>query len=395
MNTWPYFEEDEIAAVANVLTSGKVNYWTGTEGRNFEQEFAAYFGSEYAVAVGNGTLALELALRALDIGAHDEVIVPSRTFIATASAVVMVGAKPIVADVDYETQNITVETIQAVMTPNTKAIIVVHLGGWPCDMDAIIAFAKAHQLKVIEDCAQAIGAKWKGRYVGTFGDIGAFSFCQDKIISTGGEGGMVMTHQKALWDKMWSFKDHGKKHADVFSPPKASGFRWLHSDFGSNYRMTEMQAAIGRIQLRKLSRWIQARQDHAAVLMTAFEGINGMIVPKISADIHHAFYRVFTLIDCDKLKEGWSRNRIMNEINQDGFYCNVGSCSEIYREEAFKKHGLQPSQPHKNAQLLSEMSLVFLVHPTLNHSDLAFLSKRVASVMASAVQEKQSVLADL
>ena len=209
--TWPRFDEEEIYAAEQVLRSGKVNYWTGEEGKIFEKEFAEYVGVKHGIAVANGTVALELALEALGIAEGDEVIVPSRTFIASASAVVMRGAVPKIADIDPVSQNISVKSIRDQISPRTKAIIVVHLGGWPCEMDEILAIARNHNLFVIEDCAQAHGASYKGKRVGSFGDIAAFSFCQDKIMTTAGEGGMVVTNNPTLWKRAWSFKDHGER----------------------------------------------------------------------------------------------------------------------------------------------------------------------------------------
>lgn len=265
MREWPYYSADEINAVNAVLCSGKVNYWTGEECRQFEKEFASFCNCSYAIALANGTVALELALRALDIGSGDEVVVPSRTFVATASSVVNCGARPVFADVDRHSQNITADTIQKVLSSNTKAIIPVHLAGWPCDMDTILELAAKYKLKVIEDCAQAHGATYKGRPVGSLGDVAAFSFCQDKIISTGGEGGMLVTNNQDIWNKAWSFKDHGKSYDAIYNQTHPPGFRWLHRSFGSNLRMTEMQAAIGRMQLRKLPQWHKQRNLNAEV----------------------------------------------------------------------------------------------------------------------------------
>ena len=207
---WPNFSTKEIEAVSKVMLSGRVNYWTGEECKKFEKEFAIFSNTKFAIALANGTVALDVALKALNIGPGDEVLVTSRTFIATVSSIVNAGAKPIFTDVDQNTQNITIKTIQNALTNKTKAIVCVHLAGWPCDMDPLIEFAKNHDLKIIEDCAQAHGAKYKGRPVGSLGDVGCWSFCQDKIMSTGGEGGMVTTNNEELWSKMWSFKDHGK-----------------------------------------------------------------------------------------------------------------------------------------------------------------------------------------
>src|SRR5208282_1519874 len=264
--SWPYFEADEIEAAASVLRSGKVNYWTGDLGRRFEDEFAAYVGCRHAVALSNGTVALELALHALGVGAEDEVITTSRTFIASASCAVMRGARPVLADVDRDSQNITAETIRAALSPRTKAIIAVHLAGWPCDMDPILRLAGERGLKVIEDCAQALGATYKGRPVGSMGDAAAFSFCQDKIMTTGGEGGMMTTHNEEVWKRAWSFKDHGKSYDAVHRRAHPPGFRWLHESFGTNWRMTEMQSAIGRVALRKVAAWVEIRRRNAAIL---------------------------------------------------------------------------------------------------------------------------------
>jgi len=246
---WPDFSSEEADAVHRVLLSNKVNYWTGVETRQFEKEFAAFCNNRFAVALANGTLALDIALRALNIGPGDEVVVTPRTFIASISCVVNAGAVPVFADVEADSGNLSAKTIARVLTPKTKAVICVHLAGWPCDMDSIMSMAKARGIKVIEDCAQAHGAKYKGHSVGSIGSIGAWSFCQDKIMSTGGEGGMVTTNDEALWRAMWAFKDHGKSYEAVYERQHAPGFRWLHERFGTNWRMLELQAVIGRIQL--------------------------------------------------------------------------------------------------------------------------------------------------
>ena len=263
-SSWPHYDEDEVTAAMRVLQSGRVNYWTGQEGRQFEQEYAALVGAKYAVALMNGSVALEASLVALGMAPGDEVVVTSRTFIASASCVIMRGGRPVMADVDPVSQNITAETIAAALTPRTKGIIAVHLAGWPCDMDPIMNLAREKGLWVVEDCAQANGAIYKGRQVGSMGDVAAFSFCQDKIITTGGEGGMVTTNRHDIWDKIWSYKDHGKSFDAVYYREHPPGFRWLHESFGTNWRMTEMQAAIGRVQLRKLPQWLTLRRRNAA-----------------------------------------------------------------------------------------------------------------------------------
>jgi len=382
--TWPYYAPDEILAVTNVLHSGKVNYWTGNEARLFEQEYASYVGTQYAIAMMNGTVALEAILYALDIGPGDEVIVTSRTFIASASAIVMRGAIPVMADVDADSQNITADTIKVAISSKTKAIIAVHLAGWPCDMDPIIELAKQHNLKLIEDCAQAHGAIYKGKQVGSLGHAAAFSFCQDKIITTGGEGGMVTTNDRQLWQKMWEFKDHGKSYAAVYQREHPPGFRWLHESFGTNWRITEMQAAIGRIQLQKLSTWLETRRRNAAILTRALTKFPSIRLPLPNDDVLHAYYKYYLFVKPEYLRSEWSRDKIMQAINDSGVACFSGSCSEIYLEQAFIKTNLQPQKRLPVAKELGETSLMLLVHPTLGEEDMLNSAKIVEKVFQSA-----------
>lgn len=383
---WPSFTIEEAEAVKNVLLSNKVNYWTGTEGREFEKEFAAYCGVNHAVALGNGTLALELALYSLGIGPGDEVITTSRTFIASASCIVMRGATPIIADVDADSQNLTVATIRPLITPRTKAIIAVHLAGWPCDMDGILALAREHDLKVIEDCAQTHGACYKGRPVGSIGDVGAFSFCQDKIMTTGGEGGMLSINDPELWARAWAFKDHGKSFDAVYKRQHPPGFRWLHESFGTNWRLTEMQSAIGRIQLRRLDAWVATRRRYAALLNEAFADIPALRLTLPTDDIFHSYYKYYVFVRPERLRDGWDRDRIMNAVTAEGIPCYSGSCSEIYLEKAFTDAGLGPANRLPVAQSLGETSLMFLVHPTLTDEHMAATIQAVTKVFALAVK---------
>ena len=381
---WPLFPQDEIDAVVKVLRSGKVNYWTGDEGRQFEKEFADYSGCNHAIALANGTVALELALYVLGIGPGDEVITTSRTFIASASCAVMRGAQPVISDVDPDSQNVTVKTVKAVLTPKTKAIIVVHLAGWPCDMEPIMAFARENGLKVIEDCAQAHGATYKGKPVGSLGDMAAFSFCQDKIMTTGGEGGMLTLNDRNWWKKAWAFKDHGKSYDAVYNRQHSAGFRWLHESFGTNWRLTEMQSAIGRVQLRKLPEWAKIRRRNAAVLSESFSYVPALRVTIPPDHIEHAYYKYYVFVRPERLKTGWNRDRIMNAIIAEGVPCFSGSCSEIYLEKAFDAEGLRPKIRMPIAKTLGETSLMFLVHPTLNENDMNAVCRAVEKVMKSA-----------
>lgn len=383
---WPFFAKDEIAAVKRVLQSGKVNYWTGNEGRLFEKEFAANIGVKYAVAVMNGTVALEAALMALGIGKGDDVIVTPRSFIASASCAVMRGAKPVFADVDRESQNITAATIEKVITKRTRAIIAVHLAGWPCEMDKIVALAKKHKLAVIEDCAQAVGAFYKGRPVGSFGDAAAFSFCQDKILTTGGEGGMVVTNKKEIWSKVWSYKDHGKSYDAVYKSDIKPGpsFRWLHESFGTNWRMTEVQSAIGRIQLQKLEGWIRKRRRNAEILTNAFLNIPALRVTVPPDNVVHSYYKYYVFLRPEMLKKGWDRERIITAINNLGIPCFTGSCSEMYREKAFAKDNLRPGKPLPVAKELGDTAIMFPVHPTLSVDDMRGMVKAAQKIIGTA-----------
>lgn len=367
---WPSFTEQEITAVSEVLRSNKVNYWTGQEGRNFEKEFAHFCGTEYAIAVANGTLALDLALKVLEIGKGDEVIVTSRTFIASISSIINAGATPIFADVELDSQNISLKTITEVISPRTKAIMCVHLAGWPCEMDEIMDLAQQHNFYVIEDCAQAHGTKYKGRSVGSIGHVAAWSFCQDKIMTTGGEGGMVTTNDENLWRKGWAYKDHGKSYAAVYEKQHPPGFRWLHESFGTNWRLTEMQSTIGRIQLSLMPQWIKSRQQNAEKIRLICKKYPWIIVPEIPEYIEHAFYKCYVHVDIDQLPKQFTRDAIIEEIVQLGVPCFSGSCSEVYKEKAFEQENLAPKTPLKNAKLLGENSVMFLVHPTLTENEL-------------------------
>ena len=379
---WPSFTQKEADAVSRVLLSNKVNYWTGQECREFEKEFAQFAETQYAVALANGTVALDVALKALGIGAGDDVIVTSRTFLASASSIVTAGANPIFADVELDSQNISAETIEAVLTPNTKAIICVHLAGWMCDMDPIMQLAQEKGLYVIEDCAQAHGAKYKGKSAGSIGHIAAWSFCQDKIMTTGGEGGMVTTNDEELWKKMWSYKDHGKNFDSIYNKQHPPGFRWLHDSFGTNWRMMEMQAVIGRIQLKMMPEWTAKRMANMEKIYAAFADSPYFSVHRPSDEYVHAAYKCYVQVNTDRLPEGWSRDRIMTEMNALGVPCFSGSCSEVYLEHAFDGTAWRPTQRLQNAQKLGETSLMFLVHPTLTENNIQTTEYGIQQVIA-------------
>jgi dTDP-4-amino-4,6-dideoxygalactose transaminase len=367
---WPSFTAEEADAVHKVLLSNKVNYWTGTECREFEKEFSTWCGAAHALVLGNGTLALDASLKSLGIGPGDEVVVTPRTFIASISCVVNAGATPVFSDVEADSGNLSAATIAKVLTPRTKAVICVHLAGWPCDMDPIMALADSRGFKVIEDCAQANGAKYKGRSVGAIGHIGAWSFCQDKIMSTGGEGGMVTTNDEALWRDMWSYRDHGKSYEAMFERQWPPGFRWVHESFGTNLRMLEIQAAIGRIQLRRMADWTARRNVNAEAIWAACGRHAVARVPPLPAGSAHAYYKCYVYVQPRRLAHDWTRDRIIEIITTQGVPCYPGTCSEVYLEKAFDGTGWRPAERLPMAKQLGETSLMFLVHPTLTQSEI-------------------------
>jgi dTDP-4-amino-4,6-dideoxygalactose transaminase len=385
MPPWPWYADEVTEAATAVLRSGHLNYWTGGQGRLFEQEFAQYVGRKYAVALANGTVALEAALLALEVGAGDEVIVPSRTFIASASCAVMRGALPVVVDVDSDSQNLTAETIRRAMTPRTKAIIAVHLAGWPCDMDPILELAREHGIKVIEDCAQCHGARYRQRMTGSLADVAAFSFCQDKIMTSCGEGGMLVTDDPCAFERAWSFKDHGKNYHAATNLAGPRAFRWLHDSFGTNWRLTEVQSAVGRVLLRRLDKDVAARRRNAAILIEGLRRIPALRVPIPGPDIQHAYYKFYAFVRPELLNEVWTRDRILTAINAEGVPCFSGTCSEIYRELAFANlasHG----QFLPIAKRLGETSLMFLVHPTLTEQDMLDTCQAIKKVLSVAAR---------
>lgn len=381
---WPVFEKDEIDVATAVLASGRVNYWTGDQGKSFEEEFARYTGCRYAVALANGTAALDAALFALGIGPGDEVVVPSRTFIATAASVVLRGGRPIMADIDLKSQNITAATVRDLLTPRTKAIIAVHLSGWPCDMDPLIELARPRGIKLIEDCAQAHGATYKGRLVGSLGDIAAFSFCQDKIMATGGEGGMLTTDDRDIWERVWSYKDHGKSYDAVYNRKHPPGYCWLHESFGTNWRLTEVQSAIGRRQLVKLDTWVKTRRRNAAMLTECLSKIPAIRLTIPPPEIFHSYYKFYCFVRPEMLSKGWNRDRIMEAISAEGIPCFSGACGEIYLEKAFVDAGLSPAERLPQARRLGETSLMFLVHPYLGEREMEDTCKAVEKVFSGA-----------
>lgn len=385
---WPYYENDEIKAVEKVLKSGKVNKWTGNITEEFEKDFSSLFNIKHSIAVANGTLALDVAYRSLGLCSGDEIITTPRTFIATSSSLMMLGAKPVFADVELDTGNLSIKSIEKNITSKTKAISIVHISGWPADMVNLVKLAESYNLHIIEDCSQAHGAAIRinktFRSVGSFSDVATWSFCQDKIISTGGEGGMVTTNSRKIWEYIWSFKDHGKDFNTLTKNKNQTGFKWLHENEGSNYRLTEMQSAIGRIQLMKLDNWINIRSRNASILIEILGQLNSIRIPIPPSNIKHSWYKFHCYLNQDSLKSDWNREKIINAINNKGYPAFFGSCSEIYLEKRFTKFGLSPTNRLPIAKELGETSLMFLVHPTINEEKMNDYANAIKSVLEIA-----------
>ena len=373
---WPRYEADEIEAVAEVLRSGRVNRWTGARCETFEQAFAAFCGAPFALTVTNGTAALELALIALGIGSGDEVITSPRSFFASASSIAVRGARPVFADVDPASQSVTADTIAPHITERTRAILVVHLGGWPADMDPILSLAQEHGLAVIEDCAQAHGARYKGRVLGSIGDFGCFSFCTDKIISTGGEGGLLLCRNSDHHERAWSWRDHGRDRFLATSPPPDEpGFRWLHRQFGTNLRMTEMQAAIGLAQLQKLPHWLYKRHQNASALREALRDVPGLHMPWPDAQLQSAWYKAYLFVDDPAI-----RPQFLRRLRANGIPPHVGACPAIFREAAFA--GQAPVSHCPTAADIGDRSVMLPVDHTLDTSDMELIATAVRDAIS-------------
>lgn len=381
MSVWPFYNNHQINIVNRVIKSNKVNYWTGKESRKFENEFSNKIKLKYGVSVANGTLALEIALKALKLNLKDEVIVTPRSYIASAICVHNIGSRPVFADINTNSQNITLDTIKEKVTKNTKAIICVHLAGFPCDMLEIVQFAKRHKIKIIEDCSQAHGSKINNSYVGSFGDISIWSFCNDKIISTLGEGGMICTNNKIYWKKIWSLKDCGKNYDSVFNKKHPEGFRWIHDFSGTNARLTEVQSAVGRYQLKQLDKWSKKRFKYSQIIWNYLNEIKAVQIPQIPKNYFHSSYRCNILLNPKFIKKNYNRDKILKIFAENKIKCFVGSCPEIYNEKIFKKINHRPKKRLKNAKYVGENSLSFLVHPTLSENNILNQAKKIKKIL--------------
>lgn len=382
---WPSYSSREAQIVSDVLRSNEVNYLFGNNGKKFEDKFLKEVGVKYALALANGTLAIDIALRAMRVQPKDEVLVTSRSFIATASSISLLGAIPVWCDVDLNSQNISIDEIKKNITKKTRGIICVHFAGFPCDMIEITKFAKLNKLFVIEDCAQAHGAKIKNKSVGSFGDISTWSFCNDKIMSLGGEGGMITTNNQSLYKFCKSFNNHGKNFVKINSMSKnIRSFPYIHDSIGSNYRLTEMQSALGLYQLQKLNNWNKLRSRNAHIFMNAIKDLPIAKCPNIPKEIRHAWYKLYITLQPKQIKKNHNRDTILKKLNLNGVDSTFGGCGEIYREKAFVNIQQGCSTRLKNARFLESNSIMILIHPTISEKEAIRRSKILREALISA-----------
>jgi perosamine synthetase len=370
---WPALDEADVEAVAEVLVSGRLTQLTGPAVGEFEAAFAAWHGVRECVATSSGTSAIHCALAALGAGPGDEVIVPAHTFIASATPVLHAGATPVFADVDERTFCISPESAAERITERTRAIVAVHLNGHPADLDALLAIAQARGIAVIEDAAQAHGALYKGRKVGTLGALGCFSFWEDKIVTTGGEGGAVITDDPALAEKMRRFRHHGEG-------PVEGERAYYHLDLGYNYRMTSLQAATGLVQFRRLEEYLAARRRNAAYLSERL-GELGPVEPPFVADYAtHSYYKYICRLQPEAKID---TTRFVAAVAAEGLPISRRYPTPLPRQPVFRDRGLGEADCPVASRLAGEL-FTLLVHPTLTTADLDDYVTAVRKVLASA-----------
>lgn len=388
---YPKYGDEEIRAAERVLRSGKFSRLSGEETKKFEQEYAEWFGVKHAIAVNNGTASIHVALAALGIGPGDEVIHTSHCFIGTATPSAHAGATPVFADIDPRTYNIDPKSIEEKITPRTKAIVPVHLNGCPADMDAIMDIAKRHNLYVVEDAAQAHGALYKGRKVGTIGDVASFSFWEDKLMTTGGEGGMIITNSDEINRVARMIQNHGEVAAD--SSYYVGERLYHHELLGWNYRMSELQAALGREQLKKLDSYIEGRRKNAHRLTELLKDIEGIITPYEPDDVKHVFYKYIIRLDRNVLDI--DAKDFVAALQAEGIPCSRRYPTPLHQQPVFvNKSGFGNSHfPFTddvnygsglpNSEKLPHDLVRLLMNPNMTESELQGTAKAVEKVVSA------------
>ena len=363
---WPNFSKDLISNVGRIIGSGKINYTEGPYGIKFEKEFSKFIGNKYSIAICNGTAALEVAIKSLRLPKNSEIIVPARSFFSSASCIVNTGYNPVFADVNLLTQNITINEIKRKITKKTKAIICVHLAGLPCDMPSIKKLANKKKIKIIEDCSQAHGASINNKQVGSFGDISTWSFCNDKIMSTLGEGGMISTNKKNLYEFCKRYINHGTNYKNN---KKTEKFIYNKDYFGTNLRITEIQSFAGLEQLKNLKKIQNKRENISKIyfdLISNYQDFFNYYYP--SKKIKSAWYRLYFFLKSDVKNYQKIRFKIIKDLRKNNLKCFTGSCPEIYLEKAFKKLNNFKPVRLKNCKILGETSIALDINHTLEYS---------------------------
>ncbi len=365
---WPVLGDKDVESVAEVLRSGKLTQLTGEAVATFEEAFAAWHGIRHCVTTSNGTTAIHAALTALDVGPGDEVIVPAHTFIASATPVLHAGATPVFADIDERTYCISPESVAEQITERTKAIVAVHLNGHPADMDALGALAGPHGIAVIEDAAQAHGAIYRGRKVGTIGRVACFSFWEDKIITTGGEGGCVITNDDALAERMRRIRHHGEG-------PHEGERAYYHLELGYNYRMTSMQAATGLVQLGQLDEYLEARRRNAAYLSERLGELDVIEPPFVAEGAVHSYYKYICRL---RLETGIDIGEFVQAVAAEGIPISRRYPTPLPQQPVFQGAAAANCP---NAERAAGELFTLLVHPTVESGDLDDLVEAMRKVV--------------
>lgn len=355
----PILGNEEIEAVKDVLRSGILTQ--GPKVKEFEEEVASYIGTQQAIATNSGTAALHIALLTAGIGEGDEVITTSFSFIASANVILFCGAKPVFADIDERTFHINPYLIKDKITPKTKAILVVHLYGQPCEMGEIVNICKEHNLVLIEDACQAHGAEYQNKKVGSFG-IGCFSFYPTKNMTTG-EGGMITTSDDDIAEKARMIANHGQRE------------RYLHEILGYNYRMTEISAAIGLYQLKKLDEFTAKRVENATLLTEGIGVIKGLIPPFIAQKVKHVFHQFTIRVTPDF---GISRDELRQKLRERDIIAGLYYPLPIHKQPVYRKLGYDDYLPNSEKAATEVLSLP--VHPGLKKEDIKAIIRALADV---------------
>ena len=377
-NFWPKFTDKEINLVKKILKSGKINQWTGNYNKLFSNAFKKSVRQKYAIPICNGSLALDLAVRSLNLKPFSQILVTSRSFVATAKCITNNHHHPIFLDESSEYSGICLKDLKKKFNKKVKAIICAHIGGYPNKIDEIKSFAKEKNIFLIEDCSQSHGGNYKNKPLGSFSDISVWSFCQDKIISTGGEGGMITTNNKKIYEYCNQFKDHGKNFNKMNNKKYKYSFKYLHDFNGTNLRLTEIQCAMGLIQLSNLKKNLITRRKFVKELLLVLQNYKYIKIMPYSKINDCSWYRLYFTINFKKIKK--TREEVLALLNSNRITSNSGTCCELYKEKIFKNF---KTTEKKYCNYLAKNSIALVIHPFLNKKEIIFFKKKIIKVLES------------